>query len=80
MENKIKLPVYATLGLIMANHTIKSKENSNIVFNEDLVYFQCLLNKNLMLAFYEKMKGKTFLVESTFKHGKEEKIKNQQEW
>ena len=80
MENKIKLPVYATLGLIMANHTIKSKENSNIVFNEDLVYFQCLLNKNLMLKFGSKMQNKTFLAESTFKAGEKEKTKNKNEY
>ena len=75
MEKKIKLPVYETLGLIMANHTIKSKrpnENSNIVFNEDLILFQYLLNKNLKQRFGDKAKEFNFLVELTFET-KEEK-------
>ena len=71
MENKIKLPVYETLGLIMAFHTLKSKENSNIIFNEDLVFFQCLLNKNLSLKFNKQMQNTTFLVETTFENSKE---------
>jgi len=71
MENKIKLPVYETLGLIMAFHTLKSKENSNIIFNEDLVLFQCLLNKNLSIKFGDKMQDTTFLVETTFENSKE---------
>ena len=80
-NKQISLPVYETFGLLLSAHNIYSESQdvkTGVIFNEDLLYFQIMLNANLRNKFGDKFGGKQFNVVSTFlpENGNEDEVIN----
>lgn len=78
MENKeVQLPLFETIGLIMANHAYDDPKKHSAITYDDLLFFKYLLNVYLKREFEEQPSLPTLTVMGAVKDEEENRIARQ---
>ncbi len=78
MENKeVQLPLFETIGLIMANHAYDDPKKHSVITYDDLLFFKYLLNVGLKQEFEEQPSLPTLTIMGTVKDEEENRLARQ---